>query len=104
MTAAGSIEECRKTEKTPFGVLPVHQRIRSRECDLTLTVFEQLVHLCNYLEGIGDVDDVGLAAGPATVRVERNGAPITNEAPSNHVRLFAMTAGGKPLGVAGCRT
>jgi hypothetical protein len=58
------------------------------------------VHLGHHLEGVGDIDHVGLAAGPAAVGVERDGAALADEAPAHHVRLFAVAAGGEALGVA----
>ena len=54
-------------------------------------------------EGVGYVDDVGFAAGPAAVGVERDGAAVGDEAPADDVGLFTMTAGCKALGMArGC--
>ena len=61
---------------------------------------EQVVEFGDYLEGVGYVDYVGFAAGPATVGVEGDGAAVGDESPAYDVRLFAMTAGGKALGVA----
>ena len=60
---------------------------------------QQLIHLGHYLEGVGDVDHVGFAAGPAAVGVEGDGAALSDEAPADDVGLFAVAAGGKALGV-----
>ena len=85
---------------TAFGILYSASTNRCCEGNLALAVFEQLVHSLHHFECIGDVDHVGLAAGPAAVRVERDGPAVTYEAPSDNVRLFAVTASGKALGVA----
>ena len=58
-----------------------------------MLVGEELVHAGDHLEGVGDVDDVGLAASPAAIGVERYGTALGNETPADDVRLFAMAAG-----------
>jgi hypothetical protein len=63
--------------------------------------FQQLIQLCYDLEGVGYVDYVGFAAGPAAVGVERDGAALGDEAPADYVRLLAVAAGGKAFGMAG---
>ena len=51
-------------------------------------------------EGVGDVEDVGLAARPAAAGVEVDGPALIDEAPADDVRLLAVATGGKALGVA----
>src|SRR5208282_1330001 len=45
---------------------------------------------------------VGLAAGPATIGIEIDGAPLVDEAPADNVWLLSMAAGGKAFGVPWC--
>ena len=61
---------------------------------------EQGVDFGDDLKGVGDVDDVGFAARPAAVGVERDGAAVGDEAPADYVGFFAVAAGGKAFGVA----
>ena len=58
-------------------------------------ITQQFVDLRHDLESVGDVEHVGLAARPATVRVEINGAALADEAPAHRVRLFAVATGRK---------
>ena len=67
---------------------------------LGLLCREQFVDFGDYLKGVGYVDYVGFAAGPAAVGVEGDGAAVGDEAPADDVRLFAVAAGGEALGVA----
>jgi len=48
----------------------------------------------------GDVEHVGLAAGPAAIGIEIDRAPLVDEAPADHMRLFAMATRGKAFRVA----
>jgi hypothetical protein len=43
-----------------------------------LLLIQQFIHLPHDLEGIGHVEDIGLAAGPATVGVEVDGAALAS--------------------------
>ena len=70
-----------------------------RPCSL-IPLCEQFVDFGNDGEGVGHVDYVGFAAGPAAVGVEGDGAALGDEAPADDVRLFAVTAGGEALGMA----
>ena len=45
---------------------------------------EELIYAGHHLEGVGDVDDVGLASGPTAVWIERDGAALADEAPTEH--------------------
>ena len=54
---------------------------------------QQFVDLGHHLEGIGDVKHVGLAARPAAIRVQIDGAALADETPADRVRFFAVTAG-----------
>ena len=62
---------------------------------------EQAVQFAHDLEGIADVEDVGLAAGPTAVGVEVDGAAVVDEAPADDVGLFTVAAGGETFTVAG---
>ena len=78
---------------------------RARRCEsetITRRLFggEQLVDLAHDGKGVGHVKHVGLALRPATGGVEVDGASLVDEAPADGVRLFAVAAGGQPLGVA----
>ena len=61
---------------------------------------QQGVDVAHDFEGVGDVEDVGLAARPAAVGVEVDGAALVDEAPADDVRLLAVAAGGQALGMA----
>src|SRR5664279_303358 len=61
---------------------------------------EQRVHLCHHLEGVGDIEHIRFAACPSAIRVEIDGAPFANKAPTNRVRLLPMTACGQSLGMS----
>ncbi len=54
------------------------------------------------LESVGDVEDVGFAAGPAAVGVEADGAAFVDEAPSDGVGFFAVAASGEAFGMSWC--
>ena len=60
---------------------------------LRMIRLQQGVEFGDDLEGVGDVDYVGFAAGPAAVGVERDGAALGDEAPAYYVRFFAVAAG-----------
>ena len=78
------------------------RRTRRDECDSSrLRLFQQVVYLGHYLEGVGYVDYIGFAAGPAAIGIEIDGAAFVDEAPADYVRLFAVAAGGEAFGVAG---
>ena len=68
---------------------------------LRLFGLQQRVDFGHHREGVGDIDHVGLAAGPAAVGVQRDGAPVADEPPAHHVRLLAVAAGGEALGWRG---
>jgi hypothetical protein len=59
------------------------------------------IELGDDLEGVDDVDDIGFAACPSTIGVEGDGTAFADEAPADNVGLFAVTAAGEALGVAG---
>ena len=66
-----------------------------------LALSQQLVDVRHHFKGVGDVEDVGFAAGPAAIGVEADGAAFVDEAPADGVRFLAMTARAQALGVAG---
>ena len=51
------------------------------------------IHLRHHLKRIRHVHHVGLAARPSAVWIEAHSAPLADEPPAHHVRLFAMAAG-----------
>src|SRR5208283_2088862 len=65
-----------------------------------LRLLQQVIQLGHDLEGVGYVQHVGFAAGPATIGIEIDGAPLVDEAPADHVGFLAMTTRGKTFGVA----
>src|SRR5271166_5393625 len=65
-----------------------------------LRLFEKLIYLGHDLEGVGYVEHVGFAAGPAAIGVEIDGAALVDEAPADHVRFLAMATGRKAFRVA----
>jgi hypothetical protein len=71
---------------------------------LSIVCLKQSVDLAHHLKGVGNIYDVGFAAGPAAVGIEGDGAAVGDEAPANDVRLFAVATGGKAFGVAGRRS
>lgn len=64
---------------------------------------QQAVDLGHDFEGIGDLADIGLAAGPAAVGIEIDGAAFADEAPADYVGFFTVAARGEPLGVTRSR-
>ncbi len=68
------------------------------------TPHQQLVHQRHYLERIGNVHHVRLAARPTAVRVQRNCSAFADESPAYNVRLFAMAARRQSLGMPRCRS
>ena len=61
---------------------------------------QKRIDLRHHLEGVGHVQDISLAAGPAAIGIEIDGAPLANESPTHGVRLLAVAARGQPLGMA----
>src|SRR5208282_1979813 len=64
-----------------------------------LRLFQLLVQLGHDLEGIGNVEHVGLAAGPAAIGVEIDGAALVDKAPADHVGFLAMATRGEAFRV-----
>ena len=54
----------------------------------------------HHFESVRHVQDVRLAARPAAVGIQIDGAPLIDETPAHHVRLLAVAAGGEPFGMA----
>src|SRR5208337_1127891 len=68
--------------------------------ELLADFFQQRIHFRHHLKRVGDVNDIGFAACPAAVCVQRNRPALADEPPADHVRLFAVAASGETLGVA----
>jgi len=64
-------------------------------------LFQQIHKFADNREGIGNVEDVGLALGPAAIGVQIDGAAFADEAPAHHVRFLAVAAGGQAFGWRG---
>ncbi len=62
---------------------------------------EQLVHFRHDGEGVRDIQHVGFASRPATIRVQIDRTALVDEAPADSMRLFAVAAGGQPFRVPG---
>src|ERR1017187_509995 len=69
--------------------------------ELSVLCFQQGVEFRDDWEGVGYIDHVGFATGPAAVGVERNGAALGDETPTDNVGFLAVAAGCEALGMAG---
>src|SRR5208337_2473465 len=75
-------------------------RAQRDECASSrLSLFQQLIHLGHDLEGIGNVEHVGFAAGPTAIGVEIDRAAFVDKTPPDHMGFLAMTTRGKPFWV-----
>src|SRR6266702_444572 len=92
----------RNRRKMNAGQPSSSERTRRRPALLFLTL-KKRIHFFDHLEGIGNIHNVGFAAGPAAVGVERDGAPLSDESPAYDVRLLTMAAGGKSLSMSRSR-
>ncbi len=63
------------------------------------TFSEKFVHLGHDGEGIGNIEHIGLALGPAAISVGVDRTAFIDKASADHVRFFAVTAGVKTLRV-----
>ena len=64
---------------------------------------QQLVHFGNHRERIGHIKHVGLAARPAAIRIQTDGAAFADETPADGMRLLTVTAGAQAFRVTRCR-
>ena len=58
------------------------------------------VHFFHDGEGIGNIEDIGLAAGPSTIRIEADRPAFADKPPADSMRLLAVAAGREAFRVA----
>jgi hypothetical protein len=82
-----------QTVSDPFHKKPasgIGPKRRLLSCPLKVLFGEQLVHPGHHLEGVGDVDGIGLSLGSAAVGVGVDGPPLVYEANGRNEGYFAL--------------
>jgi hypothetical protein len=82
-----------QTVRNPFHKKPasgIGPKRRLLSCPLKVLFGEQLVHPGHHLEGVGDVEGIGLSLGSAAVGVGVDGPPLVYEANGKNEEYFAF--------------